>query len=85
MPNQFFKLPASEQAALIKKAADQLEMPEIFIEKDIWVCWLLEKIFSLPMQMAFKGGTSLSKVLTLSNDFRKIVISPSITIILNQT
>ena len=69
MPNQFFKLPASEQAALIKKAADQFEIPEIIIEKDIWICWLLEKIFSLPMQMAFKGGTSLSKVFNLIKRF----------------
>ena len=70
MPNQFFMLSDSEQATLIKKAADQLGMPEIFIEKDIWICWLLEKIFSLPIQkIAFRGGTSLSKVFNLIKRF----------------
>lgn len=39
MADNFFFLPAEEQSALIKKAADQLGMPEMIIEKDIWVCW----------------------------------------------
>lgn len=70
MPNNFFTLPPPEQAALIEKSANQLGMPAIIIEKDIWVCWLLEKIFSLPtMQMAFRGGTSLSKVFNVIKRF----------------
>lgn len=67
--NDFFMLKATEQAALIKKASDQLSMPEIIIEKDIWICWLLERIFSLPIRAAFKGGTSLSKVFKLIKRF----------------
>lgn len=70
MPNNFFTLSAPEQAALIERSADQLGMPSVIIEKDIWICWLLEKIFSLTeMQMAFRGGTSLSKVFNLINRF----------------
>lgn len=69
MTDNFFTLPAEEQSALIKKTADQLGMSEMIIEKDIWVCWLLEKVFSLPVQMAFKGGTSLSKVFGLIKRF----------------
>ena len=70
MRNHFFTLTSLEQAALIKKASDELGLPEIMIEKDIWICWLLEKIFSLPMmQMAFRGGTSLSKVFNLIKRF----------------
>lgn len=69
MDNHFFTLVQTEQAALIRKAAEQLSMPEAIIEKDIWICWLLEKIFSLPIQMAFKGGTSLSKVFNLIKRF----------------
>ena len=69
MDNHFFTLTQTEQAALIRKAADQLSMPEAIIEKDIWICWLLEKIFLLPIQMAFKGGTSLSKVFNLIKRF----------------
>jgi len=45
-------------------------MPAVIVEKDIWICWLLEKIFSLStMQMAFRGGTSLSKVFNLIKRF----------------
>src|SRR3990167_6951791 len=70
MSNNFFTLQAPEQAALIERAANQLGMPAIIIEKDIWICWLLEKIFSLTeMQMAFRGGTSLSKVFNLIERF----------------
>ena len=70
MRNNFFILQPPEQAALIEKAADQLGMPAVIIEKDIWVCWLLEKIFSLSaIQMAFRGGTSLSKVFNLIKRF----------------
>lgn len=69
MRNQFFNLSPIEQLALIKQAGDQLDISDIIIEKDLWVCWLLEKIFALPMQMAFKGDTSLSKVFSLINRF----------------
>lgn len=36
----------------------------IVLEKDIWVCWTLKQLFSIPTKprFAFKGGTSLSKV-----------------------
>lgn len=34
------------------------------LEKDVWMCWVLKTLFEMPDQlpMAFKGGTSLSKV-----------------------
>lgn len=37
--------------------------PEV-LEKDVWVCWVLRTLFEMPgrLPMAFKGGTSLSKV-----------------------
>lgn len=36
----------------------------IIIEKDFWVCWTLDQIFSNPIlspHITFKGGTSFSK------------------------
>ncbi|MBS0357722.1 MAG: nucleotidyl transferase AbiEii/AbiGii toxin family protein [Proteobacteria bacterium] len=65
----FLIISAEEQSALIKKAGNQFDLPDLIIEKDLWVCWLLEKIFALPIQMAFKGGTSLSKVFGLIKRF----------------
>lgn len=69
MRDNFFNLSAETQSALISKTSEQLNMPTMIIEKDLWVCWLLEKIFALPVQMAFKGGTSLSKVFSLIKRF----------------
>ncbi|MGV0006039.1 MAG: nucleotidyl transferase AbiEii/AbiGii toxin family protein, partial [Candidatus Porifericomitaceae bacterium WSBS_2022_MAG_OTU9] len=41
------------------------------MEKDIWLCWTLRTIFSIPdrPQIAFKGGTSLSKVYNVISRF----------------
>lgn len=64
MPDIFLKLSAKEQAEILQTTAASLGRTQIVLEKDIWVCWALDAIFSLPdhPQMAFKGGTSLSKV-----------------------
>lgn len=69
MSDNFFSLSVDERSALIKKAGDQFDVPDMIIEKDLWICWLLEKICALPIQMAFKGGTSLSKVFGLIKRF----------------
>lgn len=69
MSDNFFNLPEEEQSALIRQAGDHFDLPDLIIEKDIWICWLLAKIFALPVQMAFKGGTSLSKVFGLIKRF----------------
>lgn len=41
------------------------------LEKDIWICWTLEFLFKMPnrLPMAFKGGTSLSKVYQVIDRF----------------
>lgn len=69
MSSTFFDLPVNEQKALITKAADQMDVSDLIIEKDFWVCWILEQLFLLPINMAFKGGTSLSKVFGLIKRF----------------
>lgn len=69
MDKSFFHLPSNEKITLLTHEAEQLDLSELILEKDVWVCWLLEKIFSLPVQMAFKGGTSLSKVFNLISRF----------------
>ena len=65
----YFYLPEQEQRELLKRAEDDLDISDVAIEKDIWICWLLDKIFSLPVPMAFKGGTSLSRVFNLINRY----------------
>lgn len=64
MPEPFFGLSPIDQAGLIRKHAASMKMLPDIVEKDIWVCWALDKLFRMPerREMAFKGGTSLSKV-----------------------
>lgn len=53
-------------------AADRRGVLPLVIEKDFWVCWTLERLFTLPgfaNHLLFKGGTSLSKVYGLIQRF----------------
>jgi hypothetical protein len=61
----YFELNPEEQRLVLQQAEDNLNYPSAAIEKDIWICWLLDKLFQLPIQMAFKGGTSLSRIYNL--------------------
>lgn len=63
-PHSYFKLRAGDQRDIIATAAQETGRAESVIEKDIWLCLVLELMFSMPgvKAMAFKGGTSLSKV-----------------------
>ncbi len=60
----FLELSAEEQSDILQTVAPQLGRGAPVLEKDIWVCWTLQALFSMPgaHPMAFKGGTSLSKV-----------------------
>lgn len=73
MNNHFFDLDPKAQIDLLTTAQEQLDIPNIILEKDIWICWLLNEIFALPLQMAFKGGTSLSKAFNLIHRFSEDV------------
>lgn len=56
---------AEERKAVFLEAASINKIPAAMIEKDFWVCWTLNRLFSdLELQkiLCFKGGTSLSKV-----------------------
>lgn len=59
-------LPAQDRSDLFQAAANiRGDMRPALIEKDFWVCWTLQHLFSLkdsPAGLVFKGGTSLSKV-----------------------
>jgi predicted nucleotidyltransferase component of viral defense system len=54
----------AEQARLLHGLAPVLGRRAEILEKDIWLCLALGVLFALPNRkpMAFKGGTSLSKV-----------------------
>lgn len=73
MADKFFNLPIESQQALLLNAENELNMPAQVLEKDVWLCIVLETLFSLPIEMAFKGGTSLSKVFGLIHRFSEDV------------
>jgi hypothetical protein len=55
----------NDRRDLFRAAAQAMRLHEAVVEKDFWVCWVLDYLFQgspWKEQMAFKGGTSLSKV-----------------------
>lgn len=80
----FLTLPQKEQAEIIQSLSYQLGKSPIILEKDIWICWVLENLFTMPkhLPMAFKGGTSLSKVYNMIHRFSEDVDSHVIGTIL---
>lgn len=73
--DNYFYIEPEEQLAVIQYGSRELGLPENIIEKDIWLCWVLKQVFSMPdaPTMAFKGGTSLSKVFNLIERFSEDV------------
>lgn len=64
MAELYFELSNEDQKDALEAAASELGRPAHLLEKDIWVVWALNCLFSSPFgeHLVFKGGTSLSKV-----------------------
>lgn len=75
MLNSFLHLEAREQSQIYHTLAQKLSRSAIVLEKDVWVCWVLQALFTMPekLPMAFKGGTSLSKVFKAIDRFSEDV------------
>lgn len=62
--NEFLSLSDERRRLVFEQSAVRLNLPEIAVEKDFWVCMTLRILFRLPgwgSTFTFKGGTSLSK------------------------
>ncbi len=46
MSNQFMALSLDDRVSVFNSAAKIYDFQPQMIEKDIWVCWCLEKLFS---------------------------------------
>ena len=56
-------IPAHDREALFHNTAAKMGMTDAIIEKDFWVCYMLDYLFhrcAWKDHIAFKGGTSLS-------------------------
>lgn len=65
-------LPVKDREALFRNTSNKLGMTEAIIEKDFWVCWILDYLFHTCQwkdSLAFKGGTCLSKAYGLIERF----------------
>lgn len=64
MRDHFLRLKAADRAQILDTVAQRVHRDPVVLEKDVWVCWSLSALFDTPdrLSMAFKGGTSLSKV-----------------------
>jgi len=71
----FLQLPENEKIEIINQMHDDTKLPQVIIEKDIWVTAVLRALFSLPyaQSLSFKGGTSLSKCWNLIERFSEDV------------
>lgn len=60
---EFFQLSTAERLEALNTAANTSGIPPHLLEKDIWVVWSLQHLFTGPyaQHLVFKGGTSLSK------------------------
>jgi hypothetical protein len=69
---KFAQLQQKDHRELFSRTAREIGIQEAIIEKDFWVCWTLDVLFSSPRwrdKMIFKGGTSLSKAFHIINRF----------------
>ena len=48
MAEPFLSLGAGERADILRTAAARSRRSPVILEKDIWVCWVLEALFSMP-------------------------------------
>jgi predicted nucleotidyltransferase component of viral defense system len=77
VPDDFLHLAAEEQANIVQTCAAKFGRRPEHLEKDIWICWVLQNLFGMPqcLPMAFKGGTSLSKVFDAIRRFSEDLMS----------
>ena len=71
MADYFLNLAKSDQREALEFAREKSGRPAHLLEKDIWVVWALDALFSsqLTNDLTFKGGTSLSKVFKIIDRF----------------
>jgi hypothetical protein len=75
-------MPEDRRRLVCTQAGAQLNLFDVAVEKDFWVCWTLQKLYALSewgKYLTFKGGTSLSKGWKLIERF-----SEDIDIVINR-
>ena len=74
--NILASLPRDERRALFTETGASLGLDPFYVEKDFWVCWVLEVLFNNETtgpHLTFRGGTSLSKAWAVIERFSEDV------------
>lgn len=50
MPESFLHLKAQEQSQIYRALAPQLARSPVVLEKDVWVCWVLQALFTVSVR-----------------------------------
>ncbi|GGI27384.1 MULTISPECIES: nucleotidyl transferase AbiEii/AbiGii toxin family protein [Bradyrhizobium] len=69
---QIIRASAEDRRGLFQQTGQRLSCPPENIEKDFWVCWILDALYNkagIEQRLLFKGGTSLSKAFDLIQRF----------------
>ena len=72
MNKNFFELSEQEIKMLIDKTAEEMNINKAIVEKDLWVCIVIDYLFNKSIYkdvLTFKGGTSLSKCFNIIERF----------------
>ena len=78
---KFANVEDKERELVFRRTASKLKLSEAIVEKDFWVCWMLDYMFTkfkFRAFLTFKGGTSLSKAFHMIERF-----SEDIDLVLN--
>lgn len=70
--NNIARINSNDRKALFQNTAAKMGLTEAIVEKDYWVCFMLDYLFhrcKWKDSIAFKGGTSLSKAYGLIERF----------------
>lgn len=66
------RLSNNDRSELFRNTSDKMGLNEAIVEKDFWVCFMLDYLFHRSPwkdSITFKGGTSLSKAFHLISRF----------------
>ncbi len=74
MADLFLTLSKDDRREALAVAADRTGRPIHLLEKDVWVIWTLQTLYSskLGEHLVFKGGTSLSKAYGVIKRFSEV-------------
>jgi len=67
MKDNFLQLPREAKTAILQQAESALNINAIVLEKDIWICWLLDNAFDEIMEKLESLQNEMNAIQSASN------------------